>query len=76
MQHLEICLLTTKTIHSFNFVFFPVLLLPQQNEIQPAGIKILLVFKAVWPWKLDVKFSHAYMSLMNVNSLSCIFVMN
>ena len=62
MRHLETCLLTTKALHSFNFTFFPVLLLPQQNEIQPAGIKIRAVFKAVWPWKLDMKFSHAYVS--------------
>ena len=33
-----------------------------KNEIQPAGIKIRVVFKAVWPWKLDIKFSHAYVS--------------
>ena len=46
MRHLEICLLTTKALQSFNFIFFPVLLLPQQNEIQPAGIKIRLVFKS------------------------------
>ena len=51
-----------KALHSFNFIFFPVLLLLQQNEIQPAGIKIRLVFKAVWPWKLDIKFSHSYLS--------------
>ena len=62
MRHFEACLLTTKALHSFNFIFFPVLLLPQQNEIQPAGIKIRVVFKAVWPWKLDIKFSHAYVS--------------
>ena len=43
-------------------IVFPVLLLPQQNEIQPAGMKIRLVFKAVWPWKIDIKFSHAYVS--------------
>ena len=30
--------------------------------LQPAGIKIRVVFKAVWPWKLDIKFSHAYVS--------------
>ena len=47
MRHLEICLLTTKAFHSFNFIFFPVLLLPHQNEIQPAGIEIRLVFKAI-----------------------------
>ena len=47
MRHLEICLLTTKVLHSFNFMFFFVFLLPQQNEIQPAGINIRLVFKAV-----------------------------
>ena len=34
MQYLEICLLTTKALCSFNFLFFRVLLLPQQNEIQ------------------------------------------
>ena len=34
MQYLEICLLTTKALGSFNFLFFRVLLLPQQNEIQ------------------------------------------
>ena len=34
MQYLEICLLTTKDLCSFNFLFFRVLLLPQQNEIQ------------------------------------------
>ena len=62
MRHLEICLLTTKALHSFNLIFFPVLLLPQQIETQPAGIKIRLVFTAVWPWKLDIKFSHAYVS--------------
>ena len=62
MQHLEICLPTTKALHSFNCIFFPFLLLPQQNQIQPAGIKVRLVFKAVWPWKLDIKFSHANVS--------------
>ena len=62
MRHLELCLLTTKALHSFNSIFFPVLLLLQQNEIQPSGINISLVFKAVWPWKTDVKFSHAYVS--------------
>ena len=30
----EICLLTTKALYSFNLLFFRVLLLPQQNEIQ------------------------------------------
>jgi len=34
MQYLEICLLTTKALCSFNFLFFRLLLLPQQNEIQ------------------------------------------
>ena len=36
MQYLKICLLTTKALYmcSFNFLFFRVLLLPQQNEIQ------------------------------------------
>ena len=34
MQYLEICLLTTKALCSFNFLFVRVLLLPQQNEIQ------------------------------------------
>ena len=34
MQYREICLLTTKALCSFNFLFFRVLLLPQQNEIQ------------------------------------------
>ena len=53
---------TTKALHSFNRIFFPFLLLPQQNEIQPAGIKNRLVFKVVWPWKLDIKFSHANVS--------------
>ena len=54
-RQLKLCIVLT-------FLFFPVLLLPQQNEIQPAGIKIRVVFKAVWPWKLDIKFSHAYVS--------------
>ena len=34
MQYREICLLTTKALCSFNFLFFRALLLPQQNEIQ------------------------------------------